>query len=280
MKNYKALIENILTNGEERNDRTGVGTLSVFSPEPLRFDLTHRFPLLTLKYTSFKNILAETLWFLSGKCDNTDYLKKHGVTIWDEWAGFANMPNNLGLIYGVQWRAWSNQDFIQNKVVSYDQIKELISGLKNNPTSRRHIVTAWNVTELKYMALPPCHWAFQCYVSNDNRLSLKLFQRSSDTFLGLPYNIAGYALITHILANICGLQVGELIVDIGDAHLYKNHLNQARIMVERPILELPKLVIKKQLTLEDLNALHPPNKEIFEVVGYVSHPAIKGEVAV
>lgn len=280
MENYKSLIRNILTNGQERQDRTGVGTLSIFSPEPLRFDLSQGFPLLTLKYTSFKNILAETLWFLSGECDNIDYLKKHGVTIWDEWANFKNTENFVGLIYGVQWRRWVYSDAIDVSVCKYDQIAELIEGLKNNPYSRRHLVTAWNVGELKYMALPPCHWAFQCYVSNDKKLSLKVFIRSSDTFLGLSYNIASYALITHILANICGYGVGELIVDIGDAHLYKNHLDQARLMVERPSLELPKLLIKKQLILADLDALRPPNKEIFEVVGYVSHHSIKGEVAV
>jgi thymidylate synthase len=273
MQNYKDLISNILLNGESRNDRTGTGTLSIFAPPELRYDLSKEFPLLNLRKVSFHSILTEVLWFLSGKCYNTKYLQKHKVTIWDEWA---DKNGRLGRIYGVQWRNWYNTNAISNLT---DQIADLIHNLQSNPTSRRHIVSAWNVAEIDEMALPPCHWAFQCYVNNQNKLSLKLFMRSSDVYLGLPYNIAGYAIITHILANICGLQVGELIVNIGDAHLYKNHLEQSTQILQRETLQLPTFEITKQLTLNDLDSLEP-DKELFKLSNYISHSKLDAPISV
>jgi thymidylate synthase len=276
MQNYKDLISNILQSGESRNERTGTGTLSLFSPPELRFDLSKEFPLLNLRKVSFHSILTETLWFLSGKCDNTDYLKKHKVTIWDEWAD----NGYLGNIYGLQWRNWQGRYILEEGHTEYyDQIAKLIHNLQSNPTSRRHIVSAWNVAELDDMALPPCHWAFQCYVSNENKLSLKLFLRSADVYLGTPYNIAGYAIITHILANICGLQVGELIVNLGDAHLYKNHLEQSKEILERETLQLPTFEITKQLTLNDLDNLEP-DKELFKLSNYISHSKLNAPISV
>lgn len=270
MQNYKDLVSNILLNGESRNDRTGTGTLSKFAPAELRFDLSKEFPLLNLRKVSFHSILTETLWFLSGKCYHTRYLQKHKVTIWDEWAD----NGYLGNIYGVQWRNWQSE-FTNN----IDQIANLIHNLQSNPTSRRHIVTAWNVAELDEMALPPCHWAFQCYVNNQNKLSLKLFLRSSDVYLGLPYNIAGYAIICHILANICGLQVGELIITFGDAHLYKNHLQQANEILKRETLQLPTFEITKKLELSDLDSLEP-DKELFKLSNYISHSRLDAPISV
>lgn len=267
MQNYKDLILNILQNGEQREDRTKTGTISIFAPPELRFDLNNGFPLLNLRKVSFHSILTETLWFLSGKSDNTDYLKKHKVTIWDEWA---DENGNLGRIYGVQWRDWNSH---------YDQIAKLIKSLKENPQSRRHIVSAWNVSELRKMSLPPCHLLFQCYVSNSKKLSLKLEMRSSDVYLGLPYNIAGYAIIVHILANICGLQVGELIVSIGDAHLYLNHLEQSKIIVSRETLILPNLEITKKLNLSDLDNLEP-DKKLFLLTNYQSHEKLNADISI
>ncbi len=271
MEKYKELIRNILTNGETRKDRTGTGTKSVFSPQDLRFDLSKSFPLLNLRKVSFHFILTETLWFLRGDCHKTDFLKKHKVTIWDEWSDESGI---LGDIYGVQWRKWKG--YVFNYI---DQIENLIKSLKETPHSRRHIVSAWNVSVLDSMALPPCHWAFQCYVSNDNKLSLKLFQRSADVYLGTPYNIAGYAIITHILANICGLQVGELIVSLGDAHLYLNHLEQAKEILTRETLPFANFEITKQLCFEDLNTLEP-DKEIFKLSNYVAHSRLNAEISI
>jgi thymidylate synthase len=276
MQNYKDLIANILKNGESRNDRTGTGTLSIFAPPELRYNLEKEFPLLNLRKVSFHSILTETLWFLSGKCYSTKYLQKHKVTIWDEWAD----NGYLGNIYGVQWRNWQGSYVIEEGHTEYyDQIATLIHNLQNNPTSRRHIVSAWNVAEIDSMVLPPCHWGFQCYVNNKNKLSLKLFMRSSDVYLGLPYNIAGYAIITHILANICGLQVGELIVNLGDAHLYKNHLEQAKEILSRETLQLPTFEITKQLTLNDLDTLEP-DKELFKLSNYISHSKLDAPISV
>jgi thymidylate synthase len=276
MQNYKDLISNILLNGESRNERTGTGTLSIFSPPELRYDLSKEFPLLNLRKVHFKGILTETLWFLSGNCDNTKYLKDNGVKIWDEWA---DENGNLGRIYGIQWREWYQYDRVELKTIWHDQIAKLIESLRNSPTSRRHIVSAWNVAELDDMALPPCHWAFQCYVNNQNKLSLKLFMRSSDVYLGLPYNIAGYAIIIHVLANICGLQVGELIVNLGDAHIYKNHIQQSNEILERETLQLPTFEITKQLELKDLDSLEP-NLEIFKLSNYISHSRLDAPISV
>jgi thymidylate synthase len=274
MQNYKDLISNILQNGESRNERTGTGTLSIFAPPELIFDLSKEFPLLNLRKVYFHSILTETLWFLSGKCYNTKYLQKHKVTIWDEWAD----NGYLGRIYGVQWRRWLNEKiFFGDRII--DQIADLIHNLQSNPTSRRHIVSAWNVGELNDMALPPCHWAFQCYVNNSNKLSLKLFMRSSDVYLGLPYNIAGYSIICHILANICDLQVGDLIVNLGDAHLYKNHLEQSKQILERETLQLPTFEITKQLTLSDLDNLEP-DKELFKLNNYISHARLDAPISI
>jgi len=276
MQNYKDLVSNILLNGESRKDRTGTGTLSIFAPTELRFDLAKEFPLLNLRKVSFHSILTETLWFLSGKCYHTKYLQKHRVTIWDEWA------NNgyLGNIYGVQWRNWQGRYVIEEGHTEYyDQIADLIHNLQSNPTSRRHIVSAWNVAEINEMALPPCHWGFQCYVSNGNKLSLKLFLRSSDVYLGLPYNIAGYAIICHILANICGLQVGKLIINLGDAHLYKNHLQQANEILQRETLQLPTFEITKKLCLNDLDSLEP-DKDLFKLSNYISHSRLDAPISI
>lgn len=264
MKQYLDLLSHILDNGNEKTDRTGTGTKSVFGYQ-MRFDLQKGFPLLTTKKLHTRSIFHELLWFLKGDT-NIKYLHDNKVTIWDEWA---DENGDLGPVYGKQWRAWQGAD---GKIT--DQISQLIHQIKNTPDSRRMLVSAWNVGEVEQMALPPCHIVFQFYVAN-NKLSCQLYQRSADVFLGVPFNIASYALLTEMIAQVCGLKAGEFIHTLGDAHLYLNHLDQARLQLSRMPYELPKLV------------LNPEVKDIFDfkyedikIENYVSHPHIKAEVAV
>lgn len=264
LRQYLQLLEDILENGVEKEDRTGVGTLSVFGRQ-LRFNLQDGFPLVTTKKLHIRSIIYELLWFLKGDT-NVRYLQENGVTIWDEWA---DENGDLGPIYGAQWRSWKGAD---GKTI--DQIAWVVEEIKRNPNSRRLLVSAWNVAELDEMKLPPCHYAFQFYVAN-GRLSCMWQQRSVDTFLGLPFNIASYALLMHMIAQQCDLDVGELIFTGGDVHLYKNHLEQAKLQLTREPRPLPKLVIKRK----------PPSifdyeYDDFEIVGYDPHPAIKAPVAV
>lgn len=264
MKQYLDLLSHILENGNEKTDRTGTGTKSVFGYQ-MRFDLQKGFPLLTTKKLHTRSIFHELLWFLKGDT-NIKYLHDNKVTIWDEWA---DENGDLGPVYGKQWRAWQGAD---GKIT--DQISQLIHQIKNTPDSRRMLVSAWNVGEVEQMALPPCHIVFQFYVAN-NKLSCQLYQRSADVFLGVPFNIASYALLTEMIAQVCDLEPGEFIHTLGDAHLYSNHLDQARLQLSRTPYELPKLV------------LNPEVKDIFDfkyedikIENYVSHPHIKAEVAV
>jgi thymidylate synthase len=264
MKQYLDLLSHILENGNEKTDRTGTGTKSVFGYQ-MRFDLQKGFPLLTTKKLHTRSIFHELLWFLKGDT-NIKYLHDNKVTIWDEWA---DENGDLGPVYGKQWRAWQGAD---GKIT--DQISQLIHQIKNTPDSRRMLVSAWNVGEVEQMALPPCHIVFQFYVAN-NKLSCQLYQRSADVFLGVPFNIASYALLTQMLAQVCGLEAGEFIHTLGDAHLYLNHLDQAKLQLSRTPYELPKL------------KLNPEIKDIFDfkyeditIEDYVSHPHIKAEVAV
>ena len=264
MKQYLDLLNHIMENGTQKSDRTGTGTRSVFGYQ-MRFNLAEGFPVMTTKKLHLKSIIHELLWFLNGDT-NVKYLQENGVRIWNEWA---DEDGNLGHIYGYQWRSWP--DYNGGHI---DQIKEVVETLKNNPDSRRIIVSAWNVGEVEQMALPPCHIVFQFYVAN-NKLSCQLYQRSADVFLGVPFNIASYALLTEMIAQVCGLEAGEFIHTLGDAHLYLNHLDQARLQLSRMPYELPKLV------------LNPEVKDIFDftyedikIENYVSHPHIKAEVAV
>ncbi|ANB56859.1 thymidylate synthase [Anoxybacillus sp. B7M1] len=264
MQQYLQLLEDILENGIEKTDRTGVGTRSVFGRQ-LRFDLQQGFPLLTTKKLHIRSIIYELLWFLSGNT-NVRYLQENGVTIWDEWA---DENGELGPVYGAQWRSWKGAD---GKTV--DQISQVIEQIKTNPDSRRLLVSAWNVAEIDKMKLPPCHYAFQFYVA-DGKLSCMWQQRSVDTFLGLPFNIASYALLTHMIAQQCELEVGELIFTGGDVHLYLNHLEQARLQLTREPRPLPKLVIKRKP-----DSIFNYQFEDFEIVDYHPHPHIKASVAI
>ena len=272
MKQYIELGKRILAEGELRHDRTGVGTISVFGAN-MQFDLRERFPLVTVKETRWKTAFLEMLWFLRGE-DNTSWLNEHGCKLWDAW----RIPgsNALGPIYGVQWRQWTGYD-----MEDFDQVRILIHGLKNNPHGRRHIVSAWNVGELSNMALPPCHWAHQCYVSNDGHLDLKLFLRSSDFALGLPFNIAQYALLTHLYARAAGLTARRLIVDIGDAHIYSNHVDAMKVVLERmtlcgyPNQEPTRLHFNTDNT--DIDGYKPDD---FEIGGYERHDHVPLQVAV
>jgi thymidylate synthase len=264
LRQYLQLLEDILENGVEKDDRTGVGTLSVFGRQ-LRLNLQEGFPLLTTKKLHIRSIIYELLWFLKGDT-NVRYLQENGVTIWDEWA---DENGDLGPIYGAQWRSWKGAD---GKTV--DQISWVIEEIKRNPNSRRLLVSAWNVAELDKMKLPPCHYAFQFYVA-DGKLSCMWQQRSVDTFLGLPFNIASYALLTHMIAQQCDLDVGELIFSGGDVHLYKNHLEQAKLQLTREPRPLPKLVIKRKPA-----SIFEYEFEDFEIVDYDPHPHIKAPVAI
>jgi len=264
MRQYLDLLNHILEEGVEKEDRTGVGTLSTFGYQT-RFKLSEGFPLITTKKIHIKSVIYELLWFLKGD-NNISYLNKNGVSIWDEWA---DAEGNLGRIYGVQWRSWkkSNENYV-------DQIKNLMDSLKSNPNSRRHIVSAWNVAELEEMALPPCHCLFQFYVSQ-NKLSCQLYQRSADAFLGVPFNIASYSLLVHMIAKVLKYDVGDFVHTIGDLHLYKNHINQAKEQISRKPYQLPSLQIKR-----DIQDIFDFKYDDFEIINYQAHPHISGEIAV
>jgi thymidylate synthase len=264
MKTYLKLLQHILQNGEAKSDRTGTGTLSTFGYQ-MRFNLNDGFPLVTTKKLHMKSIVHELLWFLNGDT-NIAYLNNNGVTIWDEWA---DENGNLGPVYGKQWRSWPTTD---GRYI--DQLSDIIQQIKENPDSRRLIVSAWNVGELDKMALAPCHALFQFYVAG-NRLSCQLYQRSADVFLGVPFNIASYALLTHMVAAQCNLEVGDFIWTGGDCHLYQNHLEQAITQLERTPFPLPKLLIKQKPA-----SLFDYNFDDFEFVNYQSHPAIKAPIAI
>jgi thymidylate synthase len=264
MRQYHELMERILADGAEKPDRTGVGTLSVFGHQ-MRFDLAAGFPLLTTKKVHLKSIVYELLWFLRGDT-NIQYLKQHGVSIWDEWA---DERGELGPVYGQQWRSWPAAD---GRTI--DQIGQIVESIRQNPDSRRLVVTAWNPAEVEKMALPPCHCLFQFYVAG-GRLSCQLYQRSADVFLGVPFNIASYALLTLMVAQVTDLQPGEFIHTLGDAHLYLNHLEQARLQLSRAPRALPRMRINP--AVKDLFAFR---YEDFRLEGYDPHPAIRAEVAV
>ncbi len=264
MRQFHDLMRHVLDHGAKKSDRTGTGTLSVFGHQ-MRFDLSEGFPLVTTKKLHLKSIVYELLWFLSGNTNN-QWLKERGVSIWDEWAA---PDGDLGPVYGYQWRSWPapNGQHI-------DQIKEIIQTIKTNPDSRRIIVSAWNVADIPKMALAPCHAFFQFYVA-DGKLSCQLYQRSADIFLGVPFNIASYALLTHMVAQQCGLDVGEFIWTGGDCHLYSNHLEQVELQLSRKPYSLPQLKIHRKP-----DSIFDYQFEDFEIVGYESHPHIKAPVAV
>lgn len=264
MKQYLDLMRFVLENGTVKEDRTGTGTLSVFGAQ-MRYDLSAGFPLVTTKKTHLKSIIHELLWFLAGDT-NTKYLSDNKVRIWDEWAG---PDGELGRVYGAQWRHWKRPDGGE-----IDQIANLVRSLKQDPDSRRHLVVAFNPGELDQMALPPCHAFFQFYVAGD-RLSCQLYQRSADMFLGVPFNIASYSLLTLMLAQVCGYQPGDFVHTLGDAHLYRNHLDQARLQLSRAPRPLPRMKINP--AVKDIFAF---KYEDFELVEYDPHPPIKAEVSV
>ena len=261
---YEDLLRDILAHGTPKSDRTGTGTRSVFGRQ-MRFDLSESFPLITTKRVHFKSVALELLWFLRGD-SNVRWLQERGVTIWDEWA---DDDGELGPVYGVQWRSWPTPDGGQ-----IDQIAKLIDGLKNNPDSRRHIVTAWNPAEVENMALPPCHAMFQFYVA-DGKLSCQLYQRSADTFLGVPFNIASYALLTLMVAQQVGLEPGEFVWTGGDVHIYDNHLNQVTEQLSRSPFPYPKLRLRRKPA-----SIFDYELDDFEVVDYQHHPGIKAPIAV
>jgi thymidylate synthase len=264
MEQYQTLLKHILANGTEKQDRTGTGTTSVFGYQ-MRFDLEKGFPLVTTKKLHVKSIIHELLWFLKGET-NIAYLKENGVKIWDEWA---DANGNLGPVYGKQWRSWEGADNI-----TIDQISWLIAEIKRNPDSRRLIVSAWNVADLPKMALMPCHTIFQFYVAN-GKLSCQLYQRSADVFLGVPFNIASYALLTLMVAQVCELEPGEFIHSFGDVHLYSNHIEQAKLLLSREPFQLPTMRINPEV--KDLFSFQ---FEDFALENYQSHPSIKAPVAV
>ena len=264
MQQYLDLLSHILENGVDKSDRTGTGTRSVFGYQ-MRFDLEKGFPMVTTKKLHLRSIIHELLWFLKGET-NIQYLKEHQVRIWDEWA---DENGELGPVYGKQWRKWETAD---GRVI--DQVSLLIERLIKNPDSRRHIISAWNVADVDEMALPPCHCLFQFYVAN-GKLSCQLYQRSADVFLGVPFNIASYALLTHMVAQVCGYGVGEFVHTFGDVHIYSNHFDQVKLQLSRTPMELPQLELNTNIrsifdfTFEDIN-----------IINYQSHPHIKGEVSV
>ncbi len=264
MKQYLDLLHHVLTTGYQKPDRTGTGTVSVFGYQ-MRFDLSEGFPLLTTKKMHLKSIIHELLWFLKGST-NTRYLKENGVTIWDEWAG---PDGELGPVYGYQWRSWPAPDGTH-----IDQIGQVVQSIKENPDSRRHIVSAWNVGELDKMALPPCHLLFQFYVA-DGKLSCQMYQRSCDIFLGVPFNIASYGLLTMMMAQVTGLKPGTFVHTLGDAHIYLNHMEQVKLQLGREPYPLPRMVINPDV----MNILDFKFDD-FRLEGYEAHPHIKGQIAV
>ena len=266
MKEYQRLLKLVLDTGKTRSDRTGTGTISVFGAQA-RFNLRNSFPCLTTKKLHLRSIIHELLWFLKGDT-NIKYLKDNKVTIWDEWA---DENGNLGPVYGEQWRKWKTADGL-----NIDQIKELIKNIKENPNSRRHIVSAWNPGELNKMALPPCHAFFQLYVDTESKeLSCQLYQRSADLFLGVPFNIASYSLLTMMIAQVCSLKPGEFVHTFGDLHIYSNHIDQVNTQLQREPRELPKMKINP-----NIKSIDEFTYEDFELEGYDPHPSIAAPIAV
>jgi len=264
MKQYLDLLDHILKTGTEKKDRTGTGTISVFGHQ-MRFNLEEGFPVLTTKKLHLKSIIHELLWFLAGDT-NIKYLTDNGVRIWNEWA---DENGNLGHVYGYQWRSWPTPD---GKHI--DQISDVVNSLKNNPDSRRHIVSAWNVGEIDQMALPPCHLLFQFYVA-DGKLSCQLYQRSCDVFLGVPFNVASYALLTLMMAQVCGLKPGDFVWTGGDVHIYQNHLEQVKLQLTREPKSLPQMKINPEV-----KSIFDFKYEDFELINYDAHPHIPGKVSI
>jgi len=264
MKQYLDLVDKILKEGSPKDDRTGTGTYSIFGHQ-FRFNLQEGFPLLTTKKLHTRSIIHELLWFLQGDT-NIKYLKENKVRIWDEWA---DENGDLGPVYGSQWRSWP--DYNGGHI---DQISQLVDSLKNNPDSRRHMLSAWNVALIDEMALPPCHVLFQFYVA-DGKLSCQLYQRSADLFLGVPFNIASYAILTHMMAQVCGYEPGDFVHTFGDVHIYKNHIDQCKLQLTRETRELPTLNLNKEV-----KSIFDFTYDDFEITGYDPHPHIKGEVSV
>ena len=264
MKQYLDLMKKVLNEGQEKSDRTGTGTLSIFGHQ-MEFDLSDGFPLVTTKKVHLKSIVHELIWFLQGST-NISYLKENGVSIWDEWA---DEKGDLGPVYGAQWRSWPDGN---NGTI--DQIQNLIQGIKTNPDSRRHIVSAWNPALVDEMALPPCHSLFQFYIANEE-LSCQLYQRSADIFLGVPFNIASYALLTHMVAHVCNLKAGKFVHTFGDAHLYLNHLDQAKLQLSRDTKILPLLKLNSEI-----KNIFDFKFEDIEITNYESHPSISAPIAV
>ena len=281
MRQYLNLLKTVLETGEERSDRTGTGTLGIFGAQ-LRFDLSAGFPLVTTKKVHTKSIINELFWFLSGSTDN-DWLRARGVSIWDEWsteaqcAKFGRRAGDLGPIYGHQWRNFAGTLLPDGSYArdGIDQIGNLVAEIRKNPFSRRLIVTGWNPCEADKVALPPCHTLFQFSVSASRKLSCQLYQRSADLFLGVPFNIASYALLTHMIAQVCGLEVGDFVHTFGDAHIYKNHVEQVKLQLSREPKTLPKLRLNP--AIDDVFAFR---FEDVEILGYEPHPAIKAPVAI
>ncbi|AGF48814.1 thymidylate synthase [Candidatus Kinetoplastidibacterium galati] len=265
MQQYKEFLKHVISNGTYKTDRTKTGTISVFGYQ-MRFNLSNGFPLITTKKLHIKSIIIELLWFLMGG-RNINWLREHGVTIWNEWA---DSNGDLGPIYGVQWRSWPTSDGTKH----IDQISNVIHEIKKNPNSRRLIVSAWNVSEIDKMALPPCHILFQFYII-DNKISCQVYQRSADIFLGVPFNIASYALLVNMVAQQCNLGLGDLIWTGGDCHIYNNHLTQVNVQLSRDVLPLPTLIINRQP-----KSIFDYKYEDFTIINYNSHPHIKGNVAV